>query len=41
MGYSNFLQNLIRVRKFESDHINSVISDYLANQEDAQENFES
>jgi hypothetical protein len=38
MGYSNFKQNLLRLRKFKEDHINNVISDYLGNPEDMVEN---
>jgi len=30
MGYTNFRSNLVRVRKFEVDHINGVITDYIA-----------
>lgn len=29
MGYDNFSQNLIRIRKFKDDHLNQVITDYL------------
>jgi hypothetical protein len=35
MGYTNFESNLMRARKYTEDHINSVISDYLADPDDS------
>jgi len=41
MGYTDFGSNLIRARKYTEDHINNVITDYLANPDNAESQPES
>ena len=39
MGYTDFNQNLLRLRKFKEDHINQVLSDYADNSAEKVEQF--
>jgi hypothetical protein len=41
LGYCDFPQNLIRIRKFKDDFVYKVITDFLANPKDAKSETET